>query len=1123
MKAIVIRNLKCSILIFVQFFSLLVFSQRTRIITGKVLSQKGMAVLRDVSVYADSKTIGSKKIGQIGTITDEKGEFKLTLPQEVKKLNFSYLGFKTKTITLSKQTYYTIYLEEEVESLQEVVITGYQKIEKRKFTGAVNELKTKDIQQVGVSNIGDLIQGQAAGVSVISQTGAPGEIAKIRVRGTSSLNAIRDPLWVVDGMPLAVNDVPNLSYYTFDYQAITDELRNYPIADLNIADIENITILKDAAATSIYGARAANGVIVITTKKGKRGKTKVNFYTNTSFVQRPDFNKLNLMNASDKVDFELSMAKRADLSYLPEHGEIARILKNSGELELYREKGFTALTQDTQNSINQLRKRTVKWDKLIYQIPYNINTGASISGGNENSDYYFSLGYYDEKGTTLGTGFKRVNLALKNHYTIFDKIKIGINLQLAQNKRENYINYYDAMDNLSTSPSYYARRVNPYLKPKNPDGTYKYDPDILKIDKLKNQDIPFNILEELTNTSYGLKTLSLNSIFDINAPITKGLNLFAQLGIQTNRSNGEKFADEESYYNRQRVGWTITKIGKERRPSLPEKGGIIENSNENFSQWNLKTQLQFDRIISNKHEIDVLIGSELRKAKSKSISSRGFGYDPKTLTAKIFYMEPGPYMKTFYELHDLMYYLRNERENAFASLYSTASYTYNRKYTIFGSIRYEGSDLFGADPKYKYLPIYAVSGAWQASKEPFLNRIRPLTDLKLRVSYGFQGNIDRHTSPFLIGRYVSGDTVLASGPIEETIYVNNPPNKELRWEKTENINVGLDLGLLKDKIQITFDAYKRKGTDLIGIQEIPLETGFTSMKKNVSQITNKGFELALTTENIRTKNFSWITAFNLAQNKSRVKHHIPNETNYFPSPEGYPVNAIFALKTAGLDKRGIPLFYKDDQKVSLVEFFDLQKGVGWFGDITFKSGLSSNEIKELFTYVGDAEPEYIGGMTNRIFYKNFDLTVSCHFNLAQTVRRPPPYPIANVDRGSNYSKDILQAHPGGNLPAIIPEDSPEHAWFDSADMFNLYHAYKYLDLWTRKMNYLRISSIRLGFTLPKNITKKLGMNQLRLNVEARNPFVFSSDYNGYFDPETYGNSYAQPIAKSISLGLNVTF
>jgi len=1097
----------------------LVLSQNYRTIKGKVLSEKDKAPLPGVSVYVDSKMIGlqtsQKGIIQnraVGTVTNEKGEFKLSLPQEVKKLDFSYLGFETKTITLSKKTYYTVYLSEDIQSLQEVVVTGYQKIEKRKLTGSVNELKTEDIQQAGVSNIGDLMQGQAAGVLVVSQTGAPGEIPRIRIRGTSSLSPIRDPLWVVDGVPLEGNDVPDLTY-DLDYDKLNDRLRNYPVAGLNPYDIENITILKDAAATAIYGARAANGVIVITTKKGKKGKMRVNFYTNTSFIQRPDFDKLNLMNASEKVDFELAMAKKSNFTYHSEQGAVARILKASGELELYQQKGFSALSPDTQQRINQLRANTVDWGKLLYQSAYNINTGASISGGTENSDYYFSLGYYDEKGTSIGTGFKRYNLTLKNHYTLFDKIKIGVNLQVNQNNRESYLSYQ-----YFTSPSYYLRHVNPYLRPQNKDGKYNYDPDIQGPQDIY---VPFNVLEERSNTSNNLKDLSLNGIFDLNIPITKHLNAFTQMGLQTNRSEGEKFAAEDSYYARRlkEKSRKYESKSKTYQYFLPE-GGIIENSNKNFVQWNWKTQLELNRTIGKKHEIEALAGSELRRTKSKYTGAQGFGYDPKLLTVKPIVFPSESYAK------DYKLYQKYESEHAFASFYSTASYTYNRKYSIFGSIRYEGSDLFGADPKYKYLPIWAVSGAWRASEEPFLKAINAISNLKFRLSYGYQGNIDRNTSPFVIGRY--GTDAVLPGKTEQVISVTSPPNDKLRWEKTENINAGVDLGIFKDRIRITFDAYTRKGSDLIGVQETPLETGFGFIRQNGSQITNKGFELSLITESIKTKNFRWTIEFNLAHNKSKVERQIPNENSLLPSLEGYPVNALFTLRSAGIDEHGYPLFYnKEGQKVSVVKFLALYDPYAkfWPGHAV-QSKLSVKEIRSLFTYAGDAAPKYTGGITHRFFIKNFDLTIASNFSLNRTVRRSPPYPFTRVDRGSNYSKDILQAYPAGDLPGIqgkpsdVGDTSLEYMWYHNGLDFG---SYEYLDLWIRKMSHLRISSIRMGYTLPKAVAKKLSINQLRLSIEGRNLMVFGSNYKGYFDPETYGNPYAQPLAKSITLGLNVTF
>ncbi|HEX8015704.1 MAG TPA: SusC/RagA family TonB-linked outer membrane protein, partial [Flavobacterium sp.] len=756
------------------------------------------------SIFVENNSISNKtsmagiiESSTIGTTTDFDGKFQLRIAKNVTSLRVTFMGYVSYTLDLSAQKDYTINLKSETAKLQEVVVTGYQKIEKRKLTAAVTKIDMAAIQQTGVSSIDQLLVGQIAGVAVSTPSGAPGAPAKIRIRGTASLSGTQDPLWVLDGLPLEGYEVPK----NYDKDNI-DLLNNYSIAGLNPDDIKDITILKDAAATAIYGARAANGVIVVTTKKGRAGKMVVSFNTNVFITQRPDFSKLNLMNASQKVDLELDMASRADLTYRDNVGEISRILNGSNELAAYRTGGFSALNPATQQSINALRNNNTNWGNLIYQNAVNTQHGLSLSGGGEKSDYYFSLGYFDEKGTTIGTGFKRYNLTLKNNFEITDKFKVGVGIFGSESKTTSYLTDTDAY----TNPGNYSRNVNPYLTPYNADGSYKYDQDIAGY---SDRYVPFNILEERENTSYDLKTRAVKALLDAEYKITRDLKVTSQLGLQLDNTSSEKFADKDTYYTRKEKERSRYFTNGAYNYFLPE-GGIIQNANTDFFQYNLKTMVNYSKTFGEKHEVEAMVGNELRRNYVTTISTKGFGFDKNTLTTKPIMFPNSSFA------NDAIYrtYQKSENENAFASFFATASYTYNRKYSVFGSVRYDGSDLFGVDPKYKYLPLWSTSASWTVSEEDFLKDNLTLSNLRLRASYGLQGNIDKNTSPFVVGRY--GNATILPGQTEQTISVENPPNDKLRWEKTTNTNLGMDLGLFNNRISIVTDFYGRKSTDLIG-------------------------------------------------------------------------------------------------------------------------------------------------------------------------------------------------------------------------------------------------------------------------------------------------------------------
>ncbi|HCM34551.1 SusC/RagA family TonB-linked outer membrane protein [Chryseobacterium sp.] len=1094
------------------------FAQEKKTITGKIEDGNTSGAIAGASIKIEAQSVSTKtdldgiiESVSVGTVADKDGKFILEVPTGTKSILVSYPGYESRMILINEdKTNYTVRLSSEVSDknkIQEVIITGYQKIEKRKQTSAVATVKMDNINQAGVASVDQMLAGQIAGVAVAPQTGAPGAPAKIRIRGTASLSGPQDPLWVIDGLPLEGNDVPN-----FTDKDNIDQLQNFSIAGLNPNDIEDITILKDAAATAIYGARAANGVISITTKKGKKGSMKLNFSADTFITARPDFDRLNLLNASEKVDLELMLAKRADLTYRADKGEVMRILTQNHQLDDFRSGGLDALNPLTRQQLNSLRNNNTDWGKLLYRNAINKQYGVSISGGSDNSDYYFSLGYFDEEGTTIGTGFKRYNLTLKNNYKLSDKLNAGISIFGTQSERQSFMTDADA----AASPVNYSRNANPYMNPFNPNGSYRYDKDI---DGFADTYIPFNFLEERENTSYTLKNHSLKAILDLEYKATKNLRFTSQLGLQYDTNKTEKYAGQETYFTRKmKEGTRYYKDGAYRY-FLPA-GDIKQNWNNDFFQYNWKLQGTYNTKINSVHEIDLMAGTELRKTEDNTTLTRAFGYNKNTRTGTPIAFPTANFAadkryETYREIPPV--------ENAYASMFATASYTYDQKYTFFGSVRYDGTNLFGVNKKYKYLPIWAVSGSWLVTKENFMKNITAVSNLRLRASYGLQGNIDRNTSPFFIGEYNYAN--ILPGMREDVINVISPPNDKLRWEKTTNINFGLDLGLFNNRVNLTADVYNRKGTDMISMKETPLETGFEYTMMNWGSLTNKGFELALSTRNINKENFKWSTTINFAHNKSNVLSEQPRDNAMLPSREGLPVNAVFALKTAGMDENGNPMFWKGNEKVKAADFFKLYDVYADFLPGQFvDTQLSNEELRNLFTYVGDRDPKFTGGIINTFKVHNFDLTVAATFNFKQTVMRTPSYRGMDLDRGRNYTREIYEA--GNSLPGITspnmdanPDGWMANKWFAG----NRSNTYGLLDIWAKEVSYVRISSIRLGYTLPKEFTAPMGITSLRLSVEGRNLFVFSNGYEGYFDPETYGNIYAQPITKSVTIGFNVSF
>ena len=1089
---------------------------QTREINGQILDRDTKEPLVGATVFISPNEKGAADYNPQGVIADFDGNFTFSLPKNVKQVVVSYLGYEAITVDISKKEHHVIFLAPAVNELKDIVVTGYQKIEKRKLTSAITKVEAAEIKQIGVGSIDQMLDGQIAGMVSTPANGGPGAPNRIRIRGTASLSGTQDPLWVVDGLPLEGNEVG----VDFSDKDNIDNLTNTSIAGLNPDDIADITILKDAAATAIYGARAANGVIVVTTKKGQKGKMKVNFNASTFVTTKPDFDKLNLMNASEKVDFELYMAQRGDMYGRTNmlRGDIARILNANGDLGNYQSQGWGGLSTASQNSINALRQNNVNWFDQAYQTAVNQQYGLSLSGGSDNTNYYVSAGYYDEQGTTKGTGFNRFNLTTNLDFKLGSKVNFGIGLFGNQSTRKSYMSDTDA----HTNPGRYTRSVNPYRTVYNADGSYAYDPDIEPVD---DKVINYNLAEERANTNYELTNSAVKALFSLEYRVVKGLKLSSQFGMELSKTDTEKLAKENSFfrrkyreYSRYRKSWDDPNDYY----MLEDKGGILQNWNETFFQYNWKAQAEYSRTFADKHDMDLMGGVELRRNETSRLHSKAFGYNERTLESQTLVFPTSEMAKD----KRFRQFAKDYNENAFISYYGTASYTYDNRYTVFGSIRFDGSNLFGANPKYRYQPLWSASGAWNINREEFMSEVSWLSNLKLRASYGLQGNVDRNTYPVVVGNWQ--ENTIYPGMTEDVIAVLTPPNQNLRWEKTGTTNVGLDFGIFNNRLTGSLEGYYRNSTDLIGTRELAQENGFEFTSMNWARVTNRGFEISLSSRNIITKNFSWSTDFNLSRNISKINDiHVKQNSNE-PARKGYPVNALFNIKTAGLDDRGIPQFYnKEGEIVSLEERFKL--GLLDFGDgqVLVTSDMEASEYRDLYQYAGDKDPKFSGGLINKFRYKDFDLTISASFNLKQMVQATPSYVIGQIDAGVNYTKDVLNAwrpdNTGSKLPALIGnqgETATAYYWYNSFDSFN---TYRQLDIWAKEISYVRINSIRLGYTIPAHVLKGKFIQSCRFNAEARNPFVFGTNYDGYFDPETYGNIYAQPISKSFSVGVNMTF
>ena len=649
-------------------------------VQGVVISSEDNLPLIGASVYVTAEDL--KKAGSaqttMGVITDVDGQFSIAIPAGITRFFCSYVGYDVLEVKLVPgKEHYEITLHASSQMLDAVVVTGYQTVERRKLTAAVSKLDISDETIGAVKSIDQALAGQIAGLSVSQTSGAPGAPAKIRIRGTASLNGTQDPLWVLDGIPLEGTDVPEPD----ELNDITN-MKQSSIAGLNPADIENITILKDAAATAIYGARAANGVIVITTKKGKVGKPVINFSSRFTYTPTLSLDRLNLLNSAEKVGLEMDMIRN---NYSPDNhkGGVYNILSNYNELSAFQNGGWDALSSDTQAAINRLKSVNTNWGDILFRDAFSQEYNLSLSGGTERVTYYTSFGYYKEDGNVDGVGMDRFNLVGKTSYKVNSILKVGVSMFANRRKNTNYLTDAYGMSN----PVFYSRKANPYFELYDKNGNYNYDYDI---QNNTDKDLGFNIFEERQNTSNESVVNSFSSIFDAELRFNDKWKLTSQFGYQLEKTSREEIADWESYAMRYYYKLSEYSQGGETKHFLPE-GGMQKSYENSNSQITWKAMGEYRDSFNDIHELEVMAGTELRKTWYETLFSAGYGFDRKTLTTKpvIF---PNESYATSFPLHQTTY-----KENAYVSFYSTASYSLLNRYTVGGSIRFDGSDLFGVN------------------------------------------------------------------------------------------------------------------------------------------------------------------------------------------------------------------------------------------------------------------------------------------------------------------------------------------------------------------------------------------------------------------------------------------
>ena len=1007
--------------------------------------------------------------------TDEDGNFLFESRAFPLTVSISYVGLADTTFTLNSvpQNPLTVRLNPGNNSLSEVVVsTGIQRIPKERATGSFDHIDNQLLNRQISTDVLSRLDGIAS--SVMFDNRALGGTREISIRGLSTIFSNRQPLIILNNFP-----------YEGDINSI------------NPNDVEDITILKDATAASIWGARAGNGVIVITTKKAKRNQpTTISFNSNITFIQKPDMMQLPYMPSADYIGVEKMLFgnnfydANEQLGYVP--------LSPAVEL-MYQHKNGLISDDELQQGLNQLGQYDIRKElnKYVYRKGINQQYSLNVSGQNENISYYLSGGYDNNTSTTNG-GFKRYNLRSDNTIRLSKKLSLDAALFFTHTLNEagrttNFSSIYPyarfADDNGNALPiDRYFR--SQYLQEAGQKGLL---------------DWTYRPLDEISLVNNKQKTNSIIVNTGLNYNIGNGLNAELKYQYENAQGTGKDLRSMASYYTRNIIN-TYTQIGTNGELYRPVPlGDILDETASSLTSQSLRLQLNYSKTW-NKHQLTGLAGAEARQSTTTSTQSRQFGYNPDILTvAGVNYDVEYPLYSPNGGISKIPYLNSpSELNDRFVSLYTNWAYTFDNRYNLNVSARQDGSNLFGVRSNQKFTPLWSVGGSWFLTNESFID-IKWLDLLKLRATYGFSGNLNRNVSALPIMRYNSS----VNNPIINIPFgdLRNPPNENLRWEKNGQFNVGLDFTLKGQRLSGTLEYYRKKNTDLIGYMPIDQTTGAInpatqtfSYLGNSASLTGRGIDIQLHSINIR-KAFQWQTDFLYSFVKTNVTAYM-SETkdlnNYLNGGQiispiiGKPVYSIFALQWAGLDPQtGDPMGYLH-------------------GNISKDyAAIRSETTPAELIYYGSATPTHFGSIRNTFSWKGLSLSFNISYKLGFFFKRNSVFYTA-LYNGTGFHSDynLRWQKPGDEANTQVP--SMVYPLNTNRDNY----FYPQSEVLISKGDNIRLQDINLSYQI-KSLENRWYLKRLEVIMYATNLGVLWKADKHNIDPE-FGN--LSPL-KTFSFGL----
>lgn len=1053
-----------------------------------------------------------------GTTTNLDGWFEMEIPLRVKTLQIISMGMKTEQYDLTKgpKTHLHIVLQYEENLLENAVITGYAQTTVKRITGSVGIMNADKFESKPLSSVSSLMQGEVAGVQIQAVSGQPGTQAKIRIRGNSNLSGSSEPLWVVDGVPVQ-NDVPTMSNQELATGGFDNIFVN-GIGNINPNDIDNITILKDAAAAAIYGSRAANGVIVVSTKRGNESRMRVSYNNNFTWSFKPQ-RSLNLMNSAEKLDWEDELWKEFGASRYEQHqtdpaticpivGIVGQIRSGAGQ--------FAGMKNDpaAQDAyIAGLKSSTTDWYGLLFRNSFSHNHHLSLSGGSKKYTYYVSGGFNDDKGMLIHNDYRRYNLNANVNLKPNDAVRIDFGFETARQESKN--------PESSVNPFTYAYFANPYEKAYREDGSYAADNTYFSLGYFNGREnelvMPkdgFNIMRELDNNYTKTVNTSNTLRAQIDLTLARPLKFIGLASWSFSNNATDKVIGKNTY------SAFKDRLGNDDKSQTKLYGNISQNR-ANRNSYVVRGHFSYNQTFGGRHTLNVLAGSELRGSNSNTIFTKRYNYDPVTGTSSLPEIS-GPADQWLKQVERLngQYFTKNR----YASFYASADYYLGDTFVFNTSIRSDGSSNFGS--KQQFNPTWSAGAAWHIGEEPWMKQVPVISHATLRAAFGYTGDISTLATHQLVMKYYSQEFRYYNDQSYMLGYLPSAPNPNLGWEKTADGKIGLDFGLWKDRLTLNTEVYLRKSSDVVSSSQVQSNTGFTYVHFNSADILNSGVETTLNGKIVQTRDWKLDASLNFAYNYNKVTRYRPSSNIGITAKdryiEGYPIGAIIAGQCYGIDPQNGLYGFRLREDADIAQDSDL------------------NRPDNYRYYLGTSIAPYTGGINLSLSYKQLKFSISGVYSFGAKVydkiESPASYLNArhsgiNQEEVQSQYSDLYSNHlnvnrdrtdrwtpdrtTGVKYPRIYDCFDPKYNFAASNPMdWNIVDA-----IYLKDKSYLRIKSMILTYSLPQSISRKMKMQDVSINLSMNNFLTFTR-YDG-MDPEVAGATY--PTTRSISAGLRIEF